>query len=217
MSLKSSLRTLVTLGKGVVKGIPEADERRDPVELFKEWFHVAGESGILLPESMALATATRDGLPSVRMVLLKGIDERGLVFYTNYGSRKAEELDANPNAALCFHWPVLERQVRVEGRVERVSEEESFRYFSTRTRGSRLGAWASKQSRPLAARRELEDRVRALDEKYPGDDVPLPPFWGGYLLRPARIEFWQGKADRLHDRLAFRREGDGWTTQRLYP
>ena len=142
MSLKSSLRTLVTLGKGVVQGIPEADEGRDPVELFKEWFHAAGESGILLPESMALATATQEGLPSVRMVLLKGIDERGFVFYTNYGSRKAEEMDANPNAALCFHWPVLERQVRVEGRVERVSEEESFRYFSTRARGSRVGAWA---------------------------------------------------------------------------
>jgi pyridoxamine 5'-phosphate oxidase len=151
------------------------------------------------------------------MVLLKGVDERGFVFYTNYGSRKAEELEANPNAAVCFHWAVLERQVRVEGRVERVSEEESFRYFSSRGRGSRLGAWASKQSRPLPARSELEELVRAFDEKYPGDDVPLPPFWGGYLLRPERIEFWQGKADRLHDRLAFRRAGDGWETQRLYP
>lgn len=217
MSLKSSLRTIVTLGKGVVKGIPEADDGRDPIELFQEWFHAARESGILLPESMALATATPDGAPSVRMVLLKGVDERGFVFYTNYGSRKADELEANPNAALCFHWAVLERQVRIEGRVERVSEEESTRYFMTRARGSRVGAWASKQSRPLPSRQELEQRVRAFDEKYPGNDVPLPPFWGGYLLRPGRIEFWQGKADRLHDRLAFQREGDGWAARRLYP
>jgi pyridoxamine 5'-phosphate oxidase len=217
MSLKSSIRTLVTLGKGVVQGIPEADGARDPIDLFQEWFHVARDSGILHPESMALATATPEGLPSVRMVLLKGVDERGFVFYTNYGSRKAGELEANPNAALCFHWRVLERQVRVEGRVERVSEEESTRYFMTRARGSRVGAWASRQSEPLPSREALEARVRAFDEKYAGGDVPLPSFWGGYLLRPARIEFWQGKADRLHERLVFRREGDAWETQRLYP
>ena len=217
MSLKSSIRTIVTLGKGVVQGIPEADGTRDPIELFQEWLHVARDSGILLPESVALATATPEGLPSVRMVLLKGVDERGFVFYTNYGSRKASELDANPNAALCFHWGVLERQVRVGGTVARVSEEESTRYFATRGRGSRVGAWASRQSEPLPSRQELEARVRAIDEKYAGDDVPLPPFWGGYLLRPTRIEFWQGKADRLHERLLFLRDGDTWETQRLYP
>lgn len=218
MSLKSSIRTIVTLGKGVVQGIPDADAERDPIDLFKEWFHVAEEAGILLPESMALATATPDGAPSVRMVLMKGVDERGFVFYTNYESRKAAELEANPQASLCFHWGVLERQVRVEGRVERVSEEESFRYYSSRARGSRVGAWASKQSEVLPERAELENRVKEFDEKYPGDDVPLPPFWGGYLLRPTVIEFWQGKVSRLHDRLRFTRDGEGpWSTELLYP
>jgi len=217
MSLKSSLRTLVTLGQGVIQGIPEAAADRDPLELFDEWFRAAGESGLFLPESTALATATPDGAPSVRMVLLKAVDERGFVFYTNYGSRKATEMEANPRAALCFHWAVLERQVRVEGTVERVPEEESRAYFASRPRGSRIGAWASDQSRPLPSRQELEDRVHRYDREYPGDQVPLPPFWGGYLLRPERIEFWQGKADRLHERLVFRREGSAWNTERLYP
>jgi len=217
MSLKSSIRTIVTLGKGVVQGISEADESRDPIDLFKEWFHVARETGMLLPESTALATATPDGIPSVRMVLLKGVDERGFVFYTNYESRKAEDMEANPRASLCFHWGILERQVRVEGTVERISHEESTRYFMTRPRGSRIGAWASKQSRPLPSREELEARFEEFGTKYPGDDVPLPPFWGGYLLRPTLIEFWQGKADRLHERLAFRRAGGGWRAERLYP
>lgn len=217
MSLKSSLRTLVTLGQGVVQGIPEAAADRDPIDLFKEWFEAAAESGIFLPECMALATASPDGAPSVRMVLMKGVDERGWVFYTNYGSRKASELDVNPRASLCFHWAVLERQVRVEGRVERVSPEESFAYYSSRPRGSRIGAWASRQSSPLPSRAELEERVARFDAEYPGDAVPLPPFWGGYLLRPEVVEFWQGKADRLHERLEFRRAGDGWTAVRLYP
>ena len=217
MSLKSSLRTLVTLGQGVVQGIPEAAADRDPIELFKEWFAAATESGIFMPESMAVATATRDGAPSVRMLLLKTADERGFVFYTNYGSRKAEEMESNPKAALCFHWAVLERQVRVEGRVERVSPEESLAYYSSRLRGSRIGAWASRQSQPLASREELEERVKRFEAEYPGDQVPLPPFWGGYLLRPIVMEFWQGKANRLHERLVFRRGADGWETVRLYP
>lgn len=217
MSLKSSFRTIVTLGKGVVQGIPDADEKRDPVELFGEWFHAATEAGLLLPESAALATATPDGAPSVRMVLLKGVDLRGFVFYTNYASRKAVEMDANPRAALCFHWGVLERQVRIEGSVERVPTEESERYFATRPRGSRIGAWASKQSSPLSSREELEARVREYEEKYADEDVPLPPFWGGYLLRPKTIEFWQGKVNRLHERLVFRLEGERWRTERLHP
>lgn len=217
MSLKSHLRTIVTLGQGVVRGIPEAAADRDPIELFSDWFEVARESGILLPESMAVATSTPDGAPSVRMLLLKGVDERGFVFYSNYGSRKAVELEANPKAALCFHWGILERQVRVEGRVERVSEEESRAYYASRNRGSRVGAWASKQSQTLGARAELVERVKRFDEAYPGSDVPLPPFWGGYLLRPDVIEFWQGKADRLHERLEFRRAGERWATRRLYP
>ena len=217
MSLKSSFRTLVTLGKGVVQGIPEAAADRDPVELFGEWFKAAEDSGIFLPESMALATASSEGVPSVRMILLKAVDERGFVFYTNYESRKGSELESNPRAALCFHWAVLERQVRVEGRVERVSGEESKAYFDTRPRGSRIGAWASRQSEPLPSREELEERVRRYDREHAGEDVPLPSFWGGYLLRPERIEFWQGKADRLHERLEFHRAGEAWQAIRLYP
>lgn len=220
MSLKSSIKTVVTLGKGVIRGLPDAAADRDPLDLFQEWFHEARESGLLLPESMALATATPDGVPSVRMVLLKGVDERGIVFFTNYGSAKARELEANPNASVCFHWAILERQVRMAGLVTRISEEESMAYFSSRPRGSRIGAWASKQSEPLPARKELEGRVKEFDERYPGDNVPLPPFWGGYRLAPRRIEFWQGKADRLHERLVFSRAGDTageWDTRRLYP
>lgn len=220
MSLKSSLRTIVTLGRGVTQGIPEAAADRDPIELFSEWLEAAEESGLFLPESAALATATPDGRPSARMVLLKGVDPRGFVFYTNYGSRKAAELDANPEAALCFHWAVLERQIRVEGATERIPEEESARYFATRARGSRIGAWASRQSQPLPSREELEERVRIAEREHADDDVPLPPFWGGYRLHPRRIEFWQGKADRLHERLVFERAsiGEGaWKTLRLYP
>jgi pyridoxamine 5'-phosphate oxidase len=217
MSLRSSIRTLFTLGKGVVRGLPEAAENRDPIELFAEWFHSARESGLFLPESAALATATPDGAPSVRMVLLKGLDDRGLVFYTNYESRKARELEVNPRASLCFHWPVLERQVRVEGTVERISEEESAGYFATRPRGSRLGAWASRQSERIPPGTDLRSEVRRIAQTYPGTEVPLPPFWGGYLLRPTHIEFWQGKADRLHERLVFERRNDSWETYRLYP
>ena len=145
------------------------------------------------------------------------MDERGVVFFTNYGSRKASELEANPRAALCFHWAILERQVRVTGSVERISEDESYAYFSSRGRGSRLGAWASKQSQPLPDRKELEDRVRDATARFEGEDVPLPPFWGGYRIRPELIEFWQGKADRLHDRLVFTRDEGDWRTERLYP
>jgi len=139
------------------------------------------------------------------------------VFFTNYGSRKALELEANPRAALVLHWPVLERQVRIEGDVARITPEESAAYFRTRPRGSRIGAWASEQSRPLESRAALEARVREIEQKYSGDDVPLPDFWGGYRLAPASIEFWQGKANRLHDRLLYSRETDGWKVTRLYP
>ena len=217
MSLKSSIKTVLTLGKGVVGGIPEAAEGADPIQLFQAWFEAATESGLFLPESVALATASPDGQPSVRMVLLKEADERGFVFFTNYESRKALELEANPQAALCFHWAVLERQVRVNGPVVRVNEEESGAYFRTRGKGSRIGAWASQQSRPLPERRELEERVREMRERFGDGEIPLPPFWGGYRLVPETIEFWQGRADRLHDRLVFTREGDGWATHRLYP
>ena len=217
MSLKSSIKAVVTLGQGVAIGIPEASESADPVELFGSWFRAAGDAGILLPEAVALATATPDGFPSARMVLLKHADARGFVFFTNYGSQKARELDANPRASLCFHWAVLQRQVRVSGSVERVSAEESAEYFATRGRGSQLGAWASKQSQDLPSRGELEGRVKDMEAEFAGRDVSRPPFWGGYRLTPSRIEFWQGRADRLHDRLVFTRAGDSWSTRRLYP
>ena len=217
MSLKSSLKTVLTLGQGLAGGIPEPAEDADPIHLFRAWFEAAGESGILLPEAVALATATEDGVPSVRMVLLKDVDARGFTFFTNYGSQKARELEANPKAALCFHWAVLQRQVRVAGSVARVSERESEAYFRTRARRSQLGAWASRQSQSLTSRDDLERRVREAEERFAGDDVPLPSFWGGYRLEPVRIEFWQGRPDRMHDRLVFLREADGWTTQRLYP
>lgn len=217
MSLKSSLKTVVTLGQGVTVGLPPATEDADPIELFTSWFDAAHESGILMPEAVALATATSDGVPSARMVLLKHADPRGFVFFTNYGSQKARELDANPRAALCFHWAVLQRQVRVTGRVARVSAEESAAYFATRARSSRVGAWASRQSQDLAGRGELEQRIREVEAEFAGDDVLRPPFWGGYRLDPEQIEFWQGRANRLHDRLVFSRAEGGWTTRRLYP
>ena len=217
MSLKSSLKTVMTLGQGVTLGIPPATEDADPIELFGSWFDAAHEAGILMPEAVALATASPDGEPSARMVLLKHADAKGFVFFTNYGSQKAQELEANPRAALCFHWAVLQRQVRVTGRVARVSSEESAAYFATRGRGSQLGAWASMQSRELPDRGELDRRLHDVEERFSGGEVPLPPHWGGYRLEPERVEFWQGRADRLHDRLVFTRSRDGWSTRRLYP
>jgi len=217
MSIKSSIKTALNPEKSDSIGIPRAAEDIDPIDFFEVWYEAAEESGIAMPEAVALATTTRDGAPSVRMVLLKSVDERGFVFFTNYGSRKASELEKNPQAALCFHWAELERQVRVTGAVERISEDESYAYFSSRGRGSRIGAWASQQSRPLPDRAELEERVREAKERFSNDDIPLPPFWGGYRIRPETIEFWQGKADRLHDRLVFTRNKDDWSTERLYP
>lgn len=190
----------------------------DPIEIFEAWHAAAHAEGIPLAEAMALATATAAGAPSVRMVLLKGVDERGFQFFTNYGSRKAAELDANPRASLCAHWAPLERQVRVEGPVERLSREESDAYFRSRPRGSQVGAWASEQSRPLDDRETLENRVARYEAEFEGGDVPLPPHWGGYLLVPERIEFWQGRGDRLHDRWLYARDpSGGWTIARLYP
>ncbi|MEK9502022.1 pyridoxamine 5'-phosphate oxidase [Gaopeijia maritima] len=189
----------------------------DPIELFARWFREAEDAGLPLPESMALSTATADGVPSSRMVLLKAFGPEGFCFFTNYESRKSRELMANPRAALLFHWAVLERQVRIEGRVERVSDEESFAYYRTRDRGSRIGAWASRQSRPLPDREVLENRVAEFESRFPGDEVPLPPHWGGYRVVPERIELWQGRPSRLHDRCVFVRDGSAWRMERLYP
>ena len=186
----------------------------DPLAQFAAWFRAAGEAGVPVPEAMALATAAPDGAPSARMVLLKGYDERGLVFFTSYGSRKARELAANPRAALLFHWQQLGRQVRVEGAVSPVPEEESDAYFRSRPLGSRLSAIASEQSEPVAARAELEARVAALE----GDpDPPRPAGWGGYVLSPVAYEFWQHRDDRLHDRFRYERSGSGWQIARLQP
>ncbi len=217
MALWSTLRAFFTAGKGVFRGLSEEGAGHDPLALFHDWYQEATRSGIYLPESMALGTATPDGKPSVRMVLLKGYDERGFVFFTNYASRKAAELEANPQATLVFHWPILQRQVRLEGTTERITKGESEAYFETRPRGSQIGAWASKQSQPLAARREMEDRAARFEEEFKGGKVPLPDFWGGYRLKPSSVEFWQGRANRLHDRIKFTLEGGGWKKERLYP
>ena len=163
------------------------------------------------------ATATSAGVPSVRMVLLREVDERGFVFHTNYDSRKSRELTDNPRAAMCIHWHSLEEQIRVEGRVERVSDAESDRYFKSRPRGSQLGAWASDQSAVLPSRETLEERYRETERRFDGQVVPRPPFWGGFRLIPDRIEFWFGRPDRLHDRLLYVRQGTGWKIERLYP
>jgi pyridoxamine 5'-phosphate oxidase len=198
--------------------LTEDDLLPDPLALAQRWFADAQASGIEQPEAMTLATATPDGHPSARVVLLKGIDARGFTFFTNYESRKGHELDANPYAALVLLWVPLERQVRVTGRVQRLSEEESDAYFATRPRGSQLGAWASQQSRPLTDRAELEARWAALDERYGGAAVPRPPHWGGYRVEPAEIEVWQGRANRLHDRFRYTRTTDGgWSHARLSP
>jgi len=217
MSLLTRLRTFITLGQGVVRGLPDARPGDDPIALFHDWFAAAQRAGLLLPEAMTLATATPEGVPAARLVLLKGVSAQGFTFFTNYESRKGQELAANPRAALAFHWPILQRQVRVEGPVERLSPEESNAYFQTRPRGARIGAWASRQSESLSSREELDRRVREADRRYPGEGVPRPPFWGGYRVIPERMEFWQGRVNRLHDRLLFERRGDGWEVARLYP
>jgi pyridoxamine 5'-phosphate oxidase len=196
----------------------EEDADASPVRQFARWFADAVDAGIREPEAMALATATPDGSPSVRMVLLKGLDERGAVFYTNYESRKGRELAANPRGALVVYWDPLGRQVRIEGAVVPVAPAESDAYFRGRQRGSQIGAWASAQSRPIAARADLEARVADLEHRFEGEEVPRPPHWGGYRLEPASFEFWQHREDRLHDRLLYLpAAAGGWTVERLSP
>jgi len=191
---------------------------RDPLAALARWLGEAREADLFEPEAAALATASPAGRPSVRMVLVRGVDDGELRFYTNHESRKAGELAANPHAALAFHWGTpLRRQARVEGTVERLSRPESEAYFATRSRESRLGAWASPQSRPLTDRTELDGRLAAVEERFTGEDVPLPPFWGGYRIVPDAIELWQNRPNRLHDRARYERSGDGWSQVRLAP
>jgi pyridoxamine 5'-phosphate oxidase len=198
------------------KPLELADLDADPLEQFRAWFHEA-ERTLRAPEAMALATATPEGAPSLRMVLMKGVDERGFVFFTGYESRKGRELAANPRAALLFYWDPLGRQVRVEGRLERTTPAETEAYFHTRPRGAQIAALASRQSEVLPDRAELERRVAELEAEHDGREVPVPPAWGGFRLEPDAYEFWQHRENRLHDRFRYRPEGDGWTIERLSP
>jgi pyridoxamine 5'-phosphate oxidase len=195
----------------------ESSVAAEPLEQFRRWFAEAEQAGIRAPHAMALATAAADGAPSVRMVLLKGADADGFVFFTGYGSRKGGELEANPRGALLFYWDPLGRQVRVEGPVERVPSDESDAYFATRPRGAQLAAAASQQGRVLRAREELDARVTELEHAYEGADVPRPEHWGGYRLVPESYEFWQHRESRLHDRLRYRRADGAWLVERLSP
>jgi len=194
----------------------------EPLSVLNAWYEEARQSGVPTPDAMTLATASRDGRPSARVVLFKGLLRGGVLFVTNYQSRKARELDENPRAALVMHFPKLERQVRLEGRVERASEAESEAYFQSRPRGSQLGAWASPQSRPIASRAELDQRARDVEARFATQPVTRPEFWGGYLVFPERVELWLGRPDRLHDRFLYQRQdassdATSWTIERLAP
>jgi pyridoxamine 5'-phosphate oxidase len=196
----------------IIDGMPTAD----PIAVFLEALNRARAQEVDTAP-ITLATVDATGRPSARVVLLRGVDERGFAFFTNYSSRKARDLAANPRAAICVHWPSLEEQIRIEGAVERVSDRESDEYFSGRPRGSQIGAWASDQSQVLDSRATLEDRYQQIEQRFEGGPVTRPPFWGGFRLTPDRVEFWYGRPDRLHDRVLYVREGNGWRTERLYP
>lgn len=198
-------------------GLVEKDLARDPYRQFEKWFQEAEAAKLVEPNAMILATVGRDHRPSARTVLLKGFDGRGFMFFTNYESRKGRELEGNPQASLVFPWFALERQVIIEGSVTKVSREESDAYFHSRPQASQIAAWASPQSTLISSRSVLEESVKAIEHKYAGKEVPLPPHWGGWRVSPVTVEFWQGRRSRLHDRLRYRREHDEWIVERLAP
>jgi len=200
-----------------LEGLDEKTIDRDPIKQFQRWLNDAIAAQLPLPEAMTLATATADGRPSARMVLLKQVDDDGFVFFTNYNSAKAEQLDTNPYAALVFYWSPLDRQVRIEGSVVRTSAEESRDYFKTRPRESQIGAWASAQSEVISGREVLEQRAKELEDSYRDREVDCPEYWGGYRLQPVRIEFWKSRVGRLHDRILYERGSTGWAIRRLAP
>jgi pyridoxamine 5'-phosphate oxidase len=215
---KDLSRWIASLRREAPEGqLDEADVAPNPIDQFRSWMQEAIDAGLTFPNAMTLATATREGVPSARIVLLKGIDARGFVFFTNYESRKGRELAENPRAALVFYWQELGRQVRVEGEVAALPIEESEGYFRSRPRGSRLAAWASRQSQVITSRGALEERFSDLASAYQEQEIPVPPFWGGFLVTPDVIEMWQGRRDRLHDRVRYRRDEGSWLRERLAP
>ena len=200
-----------------LSGLAEKDLARDPFRQFQKWFQEAEAAKVIEPNAMVVSTVSKAGQPSSRVILLKGVDGRGFVFYTNYESRKGREIDANPKVSLLFPWLALERQVVIEGTITKISREESEAYFHSRPHASQIGAWASQQSAIVSSRSVIEDAAKALEKKYAGQQVPLPPHWGGYRVSPESVEFWQGRRSRLHDRLRYRREKDAWVVERLSP
>jgi len=217
MTLLEKLRCLFTFGQGVILPLPEITSDSSPLALFTQWFNDANKSGVLLPEAMSVSSCNSDSQPSSRMVLLKDFNEQGFIFFTNYGSRKSNELEENNKVALLFHWNVLQRQIRIEGTVEKVTAQESADYFHSRDRGSQVGAWASKQSKKLTHDNELKERIEHFNEKFAQGEVPHPKFWGGWRVKPTYIEFWQGRASRLHDRVCFEKKDEAWHNFKLHP
>ncbi|HCH69036.1 MAG TPA: pyridoxamine 5'-phosphate oxidase [Colwellia sp.] len=217
MTLLEKIRCLFTFGQGVALPLPDISADATPSALFTQWFNDANKSGVLLPEAMSVSSCRDDGQPSSRMVLLKHFDEQGFVFFTNYSSRKSHEIVENNKVALLFHWNVLQRQIRIEGTVEKVTPQESADYFHSRDRGSQISAWASKQSQKLTHDNELKERMAHFNDKYGQGEVPHPEFWGGWRVKPTYIEFWQGRASRLHDRVCFEKKDEAWQNFKLHP
>lgn len=217
MTFLEKLRCLFTFGQGVALPSPEISTDTSPFEIFQQWFEDANKSGILLPEAMSVSSCDENGQPSSRMVLLKSFDKNGFVFYTNYDSRKSHELSTNNKVALLFHWNVLQRQVRIEGTIEKTSLQQSADYFHSRDRGSQIGAWASKQSHKLKHENELKERFKKYQQKFGDGEIPLPEFWGGLRIKPHYMEFWQGRASRLHDRICFEKQQEEWQLFKRHP